>query len=293
MKAISKCLICHVNQAQRILDKFVISEHEKWNILKKVLNDLSQLNYNLKPIDIAEVMYEKLENYLNKSDLYSEEKKKSNDAALSLYKDFKSRILDSSDPLYEAAKLSVAGNLIDFGAKKGSTEELFKQVIDIWNQPFSIDDFEEFKKSLFSSKNLLFIADNAGDLVFDMLFIEIIKETLHDIEIFVALKGKPIINDATVDDGKYIGIEKFATIIDTKLKTAGASLPKSSEEFRRLFYDSDIIIAKGQGNFEGLSEESRNNLFFALVSKCEVISDFIGVEKNSKLFMNSKRIRQE
>lgn len=292
MKAISKCIVCHIDQAQRILDKFINSEEEKWIILEKITKDLSTIKFGLKPIDIAELMYEKLEIYLNKKDLYKKEKKESNNSALKFYENFKNKILDSNNSLYEAAKLAVAGNLIDFGAKKESPDILFKKVIEYWNDPFSIDDFEEFKKKLFEAKNFLYIADNAGEIVFDMLFIEIIKQNIPNINISIALKGRPIINDATVEDGKQIGIEKFARIIDTGLKTAGASLEKSTYEFRKAFFDYDLVLAKGQGNFEGLSEEKRNNLFFALVAKCDVIAKFIGVQKNSKIFMNSKRIHQ-
>ncbi|ANQ54389.1 hypothetical protein BG95_08205 [Thermosipho sp. 1063] len=292
MKSISKCLTCHVEQAQRILDKFVSSEQEKFEFLKEILKELSKTRFGLKPIEIAEFLYKKLEELLDKEDLYKTEKEKSNKIALSLYENFKFKVLDCADPLYEAAKLAVSGNLIDFGALSNSPEELFDRINEIWQQPFSIDDFELFKSNISNSNTLLYIADNTGEIVFDMLFIEILKEFHPKLNISVALKGHPIINDATVEDGYAIGLNKFATLINTELKTAGTCLEKSSQLFREAFFMHDIVIAKGQGNFEGLSEVSRKNLYFALVAKCQVISDYIGVEKGSKIFMNSKRIHQ-
>jgi hypothetical protein len=274
------------------LNKFVNSEEEKWNLLIKVLADLSSVKYGLKPIDISEEMYENLEQYLKVHDIFKIEKKKSNEIALKLYDTFKLKVLDSSDPLYEAAKLAVAGNLVDFGAMSDSLEFLISKVTEIWNEPFSIDDFEEFKSKLLKANSLLYLVDNAGEIVFDKLFIEIIKTFHKDLEIAVAVKGKPIINDATMDDAKQIGLEELSTIIDTGLKTPGVSISKSSYEFRKSFYEYDLVLAKGQGNFEGLSEENMENLFFALISKCDVISNFLGVEKNSKIFINSRRISQ-
>ncbi|SHH21017.1 damage-control phosphatase ARMT1 family protein [Thermosipho atlanticus] len=292
MKSVSKCLTCHVEQAQRILEKFVHNEEEKWVILEKVLEDLSKVRYGLKPIDIAEYIYEKLEKYLKTDDIYFFEKMRSNEIALKLYDTFKLKINDALDPLYEASKLAVAGNLVDFGALPGSIDSLISKVTEYWNEPFSINDFEDFKTSLSQANNLLYLVDNAGEIVFDKLFIDIIKSIYPNLHVAVAVKGKPIINDATFRDALQIGLDKLAQIIDTGLKTAGISITKATDEFRKAFYEYDLVIAKGQGNFEGLSEENRDNLFFALVSKCDVLSKFIGVEKGSKIFMNSKRIRQ-
>lgn len=292
MKSTSACLVCHVSQAQRILSKYVNNEEEKWNLLTKVLSDLSTVKYGLKPIDISEEMYTNLEKYLKIDDIFRNEKKKSNEIALKLYDTFKLKILDSSDPLYDAAKLAVSGNLVDFGAMPDSLEFLISKVTEIWNEPFSIDDFEEFKLKLLKSNSLLYLVDNAGEIVFDKLFIDIIKSFHKDLNIAVAVKGQPIINDATVEDAKQIGLDKLVKIIDTGLKTPGVTISKSTEEFRKAFYDYEIVLAKGQGNFEGLSDEKRKNLFFALIAKCDVISKFLGLEKNSKIFINSKRISQ-
>lgn len=293
MKSTSACLTCHVQQAQRILNKFIDNEEEKWVILSKILNDLSKTKYGLKPIDISEEMYTKIETYLKINDIFYYEKKKSNEIALKLYDTFKLRILESSDPLYEAAKLAVSGNLVDFGAMPDSLEFLISKVSEIWNEPFSIDDFEDFKFKLLNSNTLLYLVDNAGEIVFDKLFIDIMKTFNKNLHIAVAVKGKPIINDATLEDAKQIEIDRFAKIIDTGLKTPGTSISKATEEFRKAFFEYEIVLSKGQGNFEGLSDEKRENLYFALVAKCDVISKFIGVEKNSKIFMNSKRIFQD
>ncbi|ABR31381.1 hypothetical protein SU69_07800 [Thermosipho melanesiensis] len=292
MRATSKCLTCHVEQAQRIIDKFVTSEQEKWLILNEVLKELATVDFGVMPIDIAEILYKKLEILLKKEDLYKLEKEKSNKIALSLYNDFKLKVMDSSDPLYEAAKLAVAGNLIDFGALNNSPEEMFEKINELWAQPFSIDDFEYFKKDISNSNNLLYIVDNVGEAVFDMLFIETIKQHYNDLNISVALKGYPIINDATVEDALFIGLDKFANLINTGLSTPGTNLEKANQVFRDAFFEYEIILAKGQGNFEGLSDIKKNNIYFALVAKCKVISDYIKVAQGSKIFMNSKRIHQ-
>ncbi|QTA37810.1 DUF89 family protein [Thermosipho ferrireducens] len=288
----ARCLLCHVEQAQRVLDKFIHSEEEKWVLMQRILQDLSNTKYGLKPIEIAEILYTKLEEYIGINDIYKKEKELSNKIASRAVEILEDEILDSADPLYEAAKLAVTGNLIDFGTFKENHEKLITRVLELWNEPFGMEDIEEFKERLLDSSTLLYVADNAGEIVFDKFFIEIMKQTNPELYIAVAVKGAPIINDATVDDAIYSGINSVAEIINTELKTAGTTVEKASDSFRRAFFDYDIVIAKGQGNFEGLSDEKRENLYFALVAKCEVVANYIGVPKGTKLFINSRRIPQ-
>jgi len=289
MKADARCLVCSVNQALRVLNKYIRSEEEKWIRLQDMMKIISELRWGLKPIEMGEVIYGEIEKMIGKKDVYEKEKKRSNEMAYAILEKIKRVIKDSADPLYDAAKLSIAGNLIDLGAPSWDEERIYNKILEILEKPFGINDYETFKEELCSATSLLFITDNAGEIVFDRFFIEVMKEYNPSIQVFVAAKSKPIINDATVKEAREI-MDGVATVIDSGMTIPGTIVEKGSDAFRKLFFEADIVISKGQGNFEGLDEEENEKLYFLLTVKCQVVADFLKVSEGTMVFMkNSKK----
>ena len=290
MKADTRCLVCSVNQALRVLDKYIRSEEEKWIRLQDMMKIISNLKWGLKPIEMGEVIYEEIGKMIGKRDIYEREKKRSNEMALTILEKIKRAVRDSADPLYDAAKLSIAGNLIDLGAPTWDEERIYNKILEILEKPFGINDFEIFKEQLSNATSMLFITDNAGEIVFDRFFIEIMKEYNSSVQVFVAAKSKPIINDATVEEAKEI-MGGVATVIDSGMTIPGTIVEKSSDAFRKLFFESDIVVSKGQGNFEGLDEEENEKLYFLLTVKCPVVADYLKVPEGTMIFMKNTKKR--
>ncbi len=290
MRADSRCLICHAMQALRVFNKYMRSEEEKWIRLQDILSVLEKLKWGLKPIEIAEIIYPEIEKIVGKRDVYEKEKKRSNEVALKMLLKMERMIRESTDPLFDAAKLAIAGNLIDLGAPNWDEETVYRKILEILERPFGIDDFEEFKEELSQAGRIFYIVDNAGEIVFDKFFIEIMKEYNPSLEVVVAAKSKPIINDATVEEARQI-MDGVAQVIDSGMQIPGAIVEKGSDAFRRLFFESDIVISKGQGNFEGIIEEDNEKVYFLLTVKCPVVADFLHVPERTMVFMKNKRKR--
>ncbi len=290
MKADSRCLVCTANQALRVLNKYVRSEEEKWIRLQDMMKIISELKWGLKPIEMGEIVYTEIEKIVGKRDIYEKEKKRSNEMALAILEKIKRAIKDSADPLYDAAKLSIAGNLIDLGTPSWDEERVYNKILEILEKPFGINDYETFKEELSNATSVLFIVDNAGEIVFDRFFIEIMKEYNSSVQVFVAAKSKPIINDATVKEAKEI-MDGVATVIDSGMTIPGTIVEKSSDAFRKLFFEADIVVSKGQGNFEGLDGEENENLYFLLTVKCAVVADYLRVPEGTMIFMKNIKKR--
>jgi uncharacterized protein with ATP-grasp and redox domains len=196
-------------------------------------------------------------------------KKKSNDEALSLYPKLKRIVNESDDPLRTAIRIAIAGNLIDFGALDDFDIE--KTVNDVLHKKFAYDDYPLFVKRLKDAKSILYFADNAGEIVFDKLLIEKIKE-MGDYKITLVVKAGPIINDATLEDVKYVGLDDLVDEI-RYLSNGETGYERNSPEVRGWIEEHDLTISKGQGNYEGLSEF--HGIFYMLMVKCPVIAEDI------------------
>ncbi len=287
VKADARCLVCHMNQALRVFNKYIRSEEEKWERLKNVMDVLKGAKWGMKPIEIAEILYPALERMVNVRDVYEQEKKRSNEMAEKMLEKFGKIIRSSMDPLYDAAKLAIAGNLIDLGTPNWDEDGIYRKISDILQKPFGINDYEMFKEELSNATRILYIVDNAGEIVFDRFFIEVMKEYNDEVEVVVAAKSKPIINDATVSEASEI-MKEVAEVIDSGMTVPGTIVEKGSDRFRKLFFGSDIVISKGQGNFEGIVGESGGNVYFLLTVKCDVVADFLKVPVGTMVFMKKK-----
>jgi hypothetical protein len=196
--------------------------------------------------------------------------------AKKLYPRLKKMVRDADDPLLMAVELSIVGNVIDFGTANRFN---VKDMIDLAIRKEIGSAYPRFKDALRQSKTILYLADNAGEVFFDKLLLEeLVKEKK---EITYAVKANPIINDATIEDAKFAGIDNLATVITydkgQKISAPGTVLSHASKDFFNTFENADMVIAKGQGNYESLSNIERDT-FFLLMVKCPLVSKDIGIK---------------
>jgi uncharacterized protein with ATP-grasp and redox domains len=213
-----------------------------------------------------------------------DEKRISNEVALELYDQLKPDVLISSDPFNMALRLSIAGNIMDYGI---STDFNIQETIDkVLNTDFAIDHSILLKQKIQQAKKIVYLGDNAGEIVFDKMLIELM---IHPNVTYV-VRGSAVINDATREDAKTVGMEVVADVIDNGSKVPSTVLSTCSLEFMKHYNEADLIISKGQGNFEGLMDENDPRIFFLLMVKCDVVAERIGVEKGSFVVFNKTLI---
>ena len=264
MRTFLDCDTCFLRQALDAARNAHADETLQAGIIKKVLLLLAEMPTTSKPPEISELVQQILRAELDNPDPYAALKQSSTQEALTLLPWLQEVIRNSSDPLDIPLRLSVAGNIIDFGAAREFN--LHEDIQQVLTADFGIYDLEEMKKGLANAKIILFLADNAGETVFDKLLIEQIKKP-----VFYAVKSSPVLNDATHADAVSAGLDQVASILETGNAIPGASLEKSTLEFKSLFNTADLIISKGQGNYEMLSE-NLEPIYFLLKAKCAIIA---------------------
>jgi len=240
--------------------------------LKKILSELGKTSLKGKtPSDISHKIHHIVRKVTENNDPYKKLKDEYNRKALRMYPGLKRKVAESKDRLLTATKLAIAGNIIDFGP--GSKFDLEKTIEEVLVQDFDIDHFNRFREALQKSEKILYLGDNTGEIVFD----RILLEELKDKEITFVVKGGPIINDATIEDARFAGIDKIAEIKTVSNGEPGTGVERKSKEFTNFLKSADVVISKGQGNYEALSEVDAN-IFFLLKVKCQVIAKDIGVK---------------
>jgi len=266
MKTYYECLACIINQT--IKNLAAVEKNKREEILRKVLIGLADADYTLSPPELAKKMYDLIGEYTSGKDAYAEIKKTSNKYILDLYDELKNTIRKSNNPFETALHLAVAGNIIDFGAKHNySDKQIHKEINEMLSADLSSSHTEQLKNEINKANKILYLGDNAGEIVFDKLFVEQLPKE----KITFVVRGKPIINDATIDDAEDIGLTKIVKVIDNGSGYPGTVLKDCSEEFIKTFEEADLVISKGQGNYETLSETDKN-IFFLLRVKCDIVA---------------------
>ncbi len=274
-----ECLPCMVKQAMNIVELKKISKHEKIEILKEVLRFLEEnFDENKVPALLGSEMHRYLKKRLNDSDPLEEKKKRSNIVAMELVRFAESIVNGEDDPkerLKKSFKIALAGNLIDFSIYNAEVRR--DLLLKAFNEPLAIDDFDIVYKYLKSSKNVLYICDNAGEIVFDKICIKELKRL--NLNVVACVKSEPILNDATLSDAEFAGITSICKVVTTGNDNVGIDFKSVSEEFLKEYKKADIIIAKGQGNYETLSDVKDKRIVFVLKAKCEPVARSLGVRK--------------
>ncbi|BDU50360.1 damage-control phosphatase ARMT1 family protein [Haliovirga abyssi] len=282
MKTYVECIPCIINQGIKIGRRLDIKDEKIEEMVRELMDHLKGENFNKTPAELAKYSYKIINKYMMTNDPYKEIKKYYNESMLKLVPEIKNIINNSGNRFEIAMKIAVLGNIIDFGSKhKFSENDIIKKVRDIGNSYFAIDDSKKLYDKLRVSKTLLYIGDNCGEIVFDKIFIEYIKFSFPNLKIYYGVRGEPVINDVTIVDAKDVNMEEVAEVIDNGDNSPGTVLNNISGKFKDLLFNSDLVISKGQGNYETLNEINRDDVFLLFMAKCDVVSKELGVKNMS------------
>ncbi len=241
-------------------------------VLREVLCLARDMDMSKSPPYMSQEIHRLVRKLTGNSDPYTNVKRHFNDVSMKFYSQIREKIINSEDPLTTAVRMAIAGNIIDFGVYgKLNESDLENTISECLTADFDDSLIEVLREAVNNAGKILYIADNAGEIVFDRLLIEFLPIE----KITVAVKGSPVINDATIDDVFMSGLARIVDVIDNGSDAPGTVLESCSEEFRHYFRDSDLIISKGQGNYESLSDVDKD-IFFILKAKCPVIANDIG-----------------
>ncbi|MBQ6219429.1 MAG: DUF89 family protein [Methanosphaera sp.] len=280
MKINYECASCMLRQSREAIEHATDDVELRMNATLKVL-DFMNTNFkkNYQSNKLGTKLHHMIMDETGNDDPYKNLREDGNKLALNLIPMVKN-LIEKDDTLLNYIKIAVAGNVIDFGALKEDTdmESLIKK--QITKDPV-INDIDKLDNSLKNAENVLYLTDNSGEIVFDKLLIKKIKED-YDVNIILALKDGPILNDALIKDAVDLGLDDYTTIISTGAASVGVVEEFVSPEFIDLLNSVDLVISKGMGNYEGLTEmHIERPVYFLLTVKCNVISRDIGVPVGS------------
>lgn len=271
MKSYLDCIPCFFQQALRAGRIATDDEQALKQLLDELGKSLHQISLDSTPPETGRLIYRMVREITGNPDPFRELKLLSTREALALYPSLKRTIEKSDDSLLTAIRIAIAGNVIDFGAS--ATFDIETAIQEALENDFAICDYNAFKKKLAEAEEILYIGDNAGETVFDRLLIEQMNKPVTYV-----VREKPVINDATTEDAMQAGIDKVATIVSSGTDAPGAVLSTCSLKFREILDQSAFTIAKGQGNYEALSNENYS-IFFLLKAKCQIIANDLDVRK--------------
>ncbi|MFC1556905.1 DUF89 domain-containing protein [candidate division KSB1 bacterium] len=282
MKSDPECLVCLLKQALntvRIASDDVAMHRE---VLNHVAEEIPGADLSRSPADISTIVYRIVSQVTGVADPYAEIKKRTNREALLMLPYLREIMSAASDTLDAVLHIAVSGNIIDFGI--GHDYDLKKDVKEILNTKFIINDIGDFKEELRPGRKLLYLGDNSGEIVFDRMLVEELLR--YGVDITFVVKSGPVINDAMMEDAEEAGITKLVPVIESGSNDIGVNFNNVSDEFRKTFDDSDVIVAKGHGNFETCSDQP-GNFCFLLKSKCDVVARELGIRKGDIAFKRS------
>ena len=275
-----RCFYCFTRAFEKLLQKENISVDAKNSFTHDMVSMYHKNWGDLNSPEFARELHCLLKSYTLNTDPYKEEKKRYNDLAIKLVTDLKNNVLKSADPFVTALRLAIAGNIIDFAVNdKFDLQATIEMAL---KTEFALDHSRQLKNAVNNSESVLYLGDNAGEIVFDKLFIE----TINHPRLIYAVRGAPVINDATLDDSEYIGMNRVAKVISNGYDAPSTIVHKSSPEFQDYFNKAGLILSKGQGNLEGLLPLNDNRIYFLLMVKCDVMAEFLKVRKGNLVVFN-------
>ena len=251
-------------------------------VVRQTLKLLQRIPPQSTPPEIGDQVHRLVRQEVGHGDPYREAKQASTEQALALYPRLKEMVQAADDRLDVALRLSIAGNIIDLGPHQ--RYDLWEVIERVLAQPFALDHREAFWRAIDAADQILYLGDNAGETVFDRILIE----TLGVPVVYVA-KGGPVLNDATVEDAEAAGLSQCAEIVSNGSDAPGTILTRCSEDFQQRYRQAQIVIAKGQANYETLSEAGPK-AFFLLQCKCPVIAGDAGVPVGSIILVQGESI---
>lgn len=289
MKVNYACLTCLVNQVVKVAEMTNADNRE--SLFKKVFAYLGEMDFSKTNPEIIGATFRLLKEHIKNDDPYRETRAYYNRLFLSMLDTFEHEINGSPNPIQQAVKYAILGNIIDFNPMHtGNTEDMMRWFLDAVKASLTIDDSEKMMEELASAKHLLYLGDNCGEICLDKLLMKKIKEHNPGIEISFAVRGVPVVNDSVEEDAYAVGIDEYAKIVSNGDDSLGTVLSRTSVDFNRIYQEAEIVISKGQANYESLSEEEGKSIYYLLMTKCGVIAKDIGVAENALICMKGGNV---
>lgn len=271
MKTYFDCIPCFLRQALNAARLISSDTNIHELVMRNVLRKTAEMDLNQPPPAMGRHIYQMIREVSGNNDPYKSIKDKFNKFVLDLYPEFQKIILTADKPFEVAVRLAIAGNIIDFGV---GSDIRTADVYDIINQSITqelVGSIEKLEHAVSAANKILYLGDNSGEIVFDRLLIEQLPRE----KITYAVRGYPVINDVTMKDAEATGITNLVTVVDNGSDAPGTLLDQCSNEFCDIFSEADLIISKGQGNYESLSD-THKNIFFIFMVKCPVVAKNTG-----------------
>ena len=279
-----ECGPCFLRQAREALDLSTDDENVKMQVMEEIFKFLSTtFKAGTNSNSTGSSMHKIIKQKTGCMDPYYKEKVEGNEIALKYLPEVK-KILGEDDSLENYVKIAIIGNILDFGAftLDDDIEGVIKSSL---KKDLAVKDIEEFENSLKTHDKVLYLVDNTGEIVFDKLLLAKLKE--YDLDITIAVKSEPILNDATMVEALDVGLDEFGKLVEIGAGTVGYVDSEISDEFRQIFDDHEFVISKGMGNYEGLTEIdlSKKDIYFLLCVKCNTIARHIGANLHDMLLL--------
>ncbi len=279
-----QCLPCAVNSFVKRLDKYDLAVEQKDKAAKEFFREVSELDFEISPPELGRLLHRRIKKLINDPDPFKDEKHKSNRMIMDHYDELQKMIEKADDPFKFALKLTLYGNHIDSVFNDNiNSDNLFDEIRELH---INLDRSNELRHEIEKAGKVLYLGDNCGEIVFDKLFLKNCNLFFPGIEFIFVVRSEPIINDATMEDADFVKMGEVAEVIENGYDAPGTVLKHCSEEFLNHYSSADLIISKGQGNFETLND-SGQNIYFLLMTKCDFVSRCFG-QKPGNLVVASK-----
>jgi len=282
MRTYLDCLPCFVRQALDAARLVGAGEDLSERVLREVLDAAGRMDYNRPPPEMGQYIHRLVREMADAPDPYAGIKRRFNDMALRVLPQLRERVRRAEDPFEAAVRLAITGNLIDFGTASGVDEDEVLQAVDWALEKPMEGDAGSLVEAVVQADSILYLFDNAGEIVFDRLLLELLPLD----RVVGAVKPSPIINDATLEDAHYCGITELIPVVETGSDAPGAVLEDCGEDFLERFRRTDLVLAKGQGNYEALSHTDKE-AFFLLKAKCFVVARDLGCPQGTMMLTRS------
>ena len=293
MRAEEACKVCARKKARLYTELYQASEERKEKVLQQTERCLEEIGTSQSAPRMMAGVLDLLKRETGILDPYERIKREYNQMLLSMEEEISRAIHEAEDPFQAALQYVTVGNYIDFGAlsdvNEGQLRELLKGCGELG---LDTEETMRFREELGRARKLLYITDNAGEIVLDKIFMNVLKELYPELEIQVLVRGEPVLNDATLEDAKMIGLNRIARVIPNGTSIPGTEYTQISREARECLDQADLCLAKGQGNFESLRECGKN-IYYLFLCKCDLFVERFQVERLTPAFVNELRMDHE
>ncbi|MDO5554084.1 MAG: ARMT1-like domain-containing protein [Planctomycetia bacterium] len=273
------CLVCLVRQsleAARCASNDIAIHNQ---VVRNVMALILENDVHIPPPLIGQKIHRIIRETTQNPDPYIEGKRATNAAVLKMYDRLERQVAEAADPLEMAVRLAIAGNTIDYALGKPNQQQIDAAFEDARTRPIN-GDFSRFHRLIDQASTILYLCDNAGEIICDRLLIELLVRSPYSKKITLAVRGKPVLNDALREDAAAAGLDRLVPVIDNGNDGLGTMLDQCTDEFLDKFQNSDLVLSKGLANYETLVENTTvwqpRRIVYLFKAKCPFISHFSG-----------------